>query len=173
MPVNFVWRSFDPWLGQNVSRFRHPPIIVEQRKNYFIFCFRGITPQLRGFIGLKWRVEIHVMYDGDLWDILTDFDVAERRMAEGKYRCAFCIEPTDYPSREALWIGDAFEPLLLWANETLSEASRLLIYGQPGGGARFVELLTEGEEPQDHPDWLVATYRISARYSDYSIFGGP
>ncbi len=113
------------------------------------------------------------MHDVDLWDILTDFDLAERRMAEGKYRCAFCIVLIDYPSREALWIREAFEPLLLWANDTLSEASRLLIYGQPGGGARFVELLTEGEEPQDHPDWLVATYRIPVRYSDSSIFGGP
>lgn len=173
MPVNFVRRSFDRWLGQNVSRFRHPPIIVEQRKNYFIFCFRGITPRLRCFIGWKWRVEIHIMHDGEVWDILTDFDLAERRTPEGKHHCAFCIEPIHYDSREALWICESFEPLLLWVNETLGEASRLLIYRQPGGGARFVELLKEGEEPREPPDWLVAAYRISARYSDSLISGGP
>ncbi len=160
MPVNFVRRSFDRWLGQNVSRFRHPPIIVEQRKNYFIFCFRGITPRLRCFIGWIWRVEIHVMHDGDLWDILTDFDLAERRTAEGKYRCAFSIEPIDYASREALWICESFEPLLSWVNETLGEADRLLIYRQPGGGAKCGELLKEGEEPRELSDWIVATFRL-------------
>ena len=161
MPVNFVRRSFDRWLGQNVSRFRHPPIIVEQRKNYFIICFRGITPRLRCFIGWKWRVEIHVMHDGHLWDILTDFDLAERRTPDGKYFCAFCVEPIHYDSREALWIHESFELLFLWVNETLGEASRLLIYEKPGGGAKCVELLQEGEEPREHPDWLVATFQVA------------
>lgn len=165
MPVNFVRRSFDRWLEQNVSRFRHPPIIVEQRKNYFIFCFRGITPRLRCFIGWKWRVEIHVMHDGDLWDILTDFDLAERRTPEGKYHCAFCLEPIYYASREALWTCESFKSLLSWVNETLGTASRLLIYSRPGGG-RFVELLKEGEESREPPDWLVATFQVAEAHAD-------
>jgi len=133
MPVNFVRRTFDRWLGQSITRFRHAPIIVVQRKNYFVLRFRRITPRLQCFIGWNWRVEIHVLHDGGLWDILTDFDVGESRTAEG-YRCTLCLEPIDYPSRESLWIAEAFEPLLSWVEESLATAATLSIYEHPGGG---------------------------------------
>lgn len=160
MPVNFVRRTFDRWLAQNLSRLRHAPIIVEQRKHYFITRFDGITDRLQCFIGWKWRVEIHVLHDGESWDILTDFDLGESRTADGVYRCSLCDEPIDYPSREALWIAEAFEPLLLWVEETLANAQTLSVYEKPGGGARYAELSKAGEVGTGNSEWLVATHPV-------------
>jgi hypothetical protein len=165
MPKNFVRRTFDQWLGQNLRRFRHAPSIVEQRKHYFILRFDGITNRLQCFIGWNSRVEIHVLHDGGIWDILTDFDLVERRTPDGAYRCALCAEPIDYSSRETLWINEAFEPLLSWVEETLATAQTLSCYEQPGGGARYAQLSKAGEVGAMDDEWLVATFPISAPLS--------
>ena len=60
---------------------------------------------------------IYVIYHGETWDILTDFDVYQQRTSMGQYYCDECTPPEMFPSHAALWVAHCFEPLLTWANE--------------------------------------------------------
>jgi hypothetical protein len=132
MPKNFVRKTFDRWLAHSAARFRHPPRVVVSRKDYFVLRFTGITPAIEGVIRKEGMVEIYAMYGEDVWDILTEFDVSERRTPTGRYYCHLCPTPEMFPSRAALWVAHSFEPLLAWTN-THFQASQWLWLCRVGG----------------------------------------
>lgn len=118
MSKNFVHQTFERWIHKNKTRFSHRPRIFYQRKEFFILQFDGITKKLLVFISKLGHVEIRIVHQGDLWDILTDFDIVERLTFNGEYYCNLCIPHADiFLSREELWIAHSFEPLLDWTNK--------------------------------------------------------
>jgi hypothetical protein len=139
MPKNFVRKTFDRWLAHSYARFHHPPRLVFQRNEYFVLQFAGITPALRCCISKWGAVEIRVIYQRTEWDMLTDFDVSERRMSTGQYYCSLCTPPDIFASREALWVAHCFEPLLAWTNDNFHASQWLCLFGVKGR-FRFAEL---------------------------------
>jgi len=125
MPKNFVRKTFDRWLSHSYARFHRPPRVVLSRKDYFVLQFLGITPVIECSIRKEGMVEIHAIYQGDGWDILTEFDAVARRTPTGQYYCGLCTSPEMFASRAALWVTHSFEPLLAWTNEHFHAAQWL------------------------------------------------
>jgi hypothetical protein len=157
MPKDFVRKTFDQWLAHSAARFHHPPRVVLSRKHDFVLQFAGITPAIecviknKGTVGIynlpqgeesirlvfvrqvyQVDVGIYVSYQRETWDILTDFDVYQRRTSTGQYYCDACTPPEMFPSRAALLVAHCFEPLLAWANEQLQLSRWLCLFGETG-----------------------------------------
>ena len=157
MPKNFVRKTFDRWLAHNAARFRHPPHVVLSRRDSFVLQFAGVTPAIqwvikkKGTVGVYHRegetsnrlilqrqvyevdVGIHIIHDGQTWDMLPDFDVYHRRTPTGQYYCDACTPAELFPTRAALWIAHCFEPLLAWANDHLQPSQWLCLFGDREG----------------------------------------
>jgi hypothetical protein len=132
MPKNVVRKTFDRWLAHSAARFHHPLRIVLQRKRYVELQFSGVTPAIRCSIGQEGMVGIYAIYQREWWDSLADFDMVARRTSTGHYYCDACPSPELFPSREALWVTQSFEPLLAWTN-THFQASQWLWLVELGG----------------------------------------
>jgi hypothetical protein len=134
MPKNFVRKTFDRWLAHSAGRFHHPPRVVVSRRDYVVLQFAGVTPAIecvikkKGTVGVyrfqgeessrlvfmrqvyEVDVGIYLMYHGQTWDMLPDFNVYQRRTPTGQYYCDACTPPERFPSRAALWVAHSFEP---------------------------------------------------------------
>jgi hypothetical protein len=95
------------------------------------FRFSGVTPRIQFVVRKYGMMEIWVRYKRVI-DILTDFDVAERRASGGRYYCDLCVKEEMFPTREALW-ENHFEFLLQWANENLNESQWLCLFASEDG----------------------------------------
>ena len=139
MPTNFASRTLEAWLDRHRDRFRHPPVITQRRKYGLEMRFVGVSLLLKCFVGSTGAIGIYVEYQGAVWDMLAEFDLLERRTSTGAYFCELCSEPSLFPSREALWIGHSFEPLLQWVNSELVDLRQLALF-QWEGGSTYAEL---------------------------------
>ena len=139
MPTNFACRTLEAWLEMHRDRFRHPPITSQRRKYGLEMRFVGVSSLLKCSVGSTGAIGIYVEYQGVVWDMLAEFDLFERRTSTGAYFCEQCSEPSLFPSREALWIGHCFEPLLQWVNSELVDSRRLALF-QWEGGSTHAEL---------------------------------
>jgi hypothetical protein len=155
MPKNVVRKTFDRWLAHSAGRFHHPPRVVVSRREYFVLPFAGVTPAIQcvikkqGTVGIylfqeeessrlvfvrqvyEVDVGISIVYQGETWDMLPDFDVYQRRTPTGHYYCDACTAPEMFPSRATLWVAHCFEPLLAWASDHLQASQWLCLYGEP------------------------------------------
>jgi hypothetical protein len=155
MPKNFMRKTFDRWLAHSAGRFHHPPRVVVSRREYFVLQFAGVTPAIqcvvkkKGTVGVyrfqseessrlvferhvyEVDVGIYIVYHGETWDMLPDFDVYQRRTSTGQYYCDACTPRELFPSRAALWIAHSFEPFLTWANDHLQASQWLCLFGEP------------------------------------------
>ncbi len=79
------------------------------------------------------EIGIAVEWDGVGWDMLRYFETYPMRILGG-YVCSECPEDDRpvFPSREALWCAEVFEPFLEWVNHDLAGAAALSISGTPG-----------------------------------------
>ena len=93
--------------------------------------FHGINTAIRLSINTIGFIELWVYYQGTAWDILTDFDVHDKRTSTGVYYCHLCEENSRvlYYSRADLWIDHSFKPLLEWSQENLIDTMSLCIIG--------------------------------------------
>ncbi len=154
MSEHFVRETFDRWLAHSAERFHHPPRVVLHRKRRrkrtwrkrFMLQFSGITSNLWGYIHAWGMVEIRVVYQRRWWDILTDFDISERRTSTGQYHCQLCTAPEMFPSRAALWVTHSFEPLLTWTNEHFQSSQWLCLFGDREGST-WAELTPAEDVP--------------------------
>jgi hypothetical protein len=170
MPKNFVRKTFDRWLAHSAGRFHHPPRVVVSRREYFVLQFAGVTPAIqcvikkKGTVGVyrfqseessrlvferhvyEVDVGIYIVYHGETWDMLPDFDVYQRRTSTGQYYCDACTPCEMFPSRAALWIAHSFEPLLAWANDYLQPSQWLCLFGEPGRST-WAELMPAEDVP--------------------------
>ena len=131
MPKIFSQRTFDYWLRQNRKYFSHPPKLLLRRRDYVEYSFQGVNPAIRLSIKNYGYIELWVYYQGTAWDILTDFDVHERKTSTGAYYCHLCDEDSRvfYHSREDLWVDHSFKSLLEWSQENFIDTMRLCITG--------------------------------------------
>ena len=136
-------RTFFRWLHDNQSRFVTPQFRIIKRTDRFLaFTIPGLNPALS--FGLStWELGVHVEWQNTWWDALVFFESWPEAVSEG-YICTLCEpnERTTYPSREALWINDDFEPFLAWVNAELTPTRQLALYGKPNHST-WAELVTE------------------------------
>ena len=51
----------------------------------------------------------------------------------GGYRCRLNLDFVEiWPTREAVWRNNLFEPFLWWVNNKLAQSCKLSLYGRPG-----------------------------------------
>jgi hypothetical protein len=105
--------------------------LIRRIDSCLTFGFQGIDRVLDAT--LTDELCIHVTWDDDWWDMLTCLESYSKRVPGG-YVCADCDPATraTFPTREALWVDELFEPLLLWINETLAPAKALYLYRYGG-----------------------------------------
>lgn len=85
------------------------------------------------------------------WDLISEFEVAERQMDKGYCNNLVRTEwIAYYPSREALWIEESFEPFWAWCNEALAVCRWLAIY--ENSGTTSVKLLKDDDNDIDRLD---------------------
>jgi hypothetical protein len=108
----------------------------------------SVTVHRLVFVGHVYQVDvgIYIIYQGETWDILTDFDVYQRRTSAGQNYCDACTPPELFPSRAALWVAHCFEPLLAWANDHLQVSQWLCLFGEPEGST-WAELTPAEDVP--------------------------
>ncbi len=90
MPQTFVRKTFDQWLSRNCERFTCKPVLTRASKRGFDLKFENVTDAITCSIRGTGRNEIWVEI-GPHSDLLTDFDLLERRDSNGRYYCGFCM----------------------------------------------------------------------------------
>lgn len=137
MPRNFIQRSFTHWLAENRQHFCRRPMVVKYRKGNIDFLLEGAPLGIRVSIT---RMGASVVYeeDGVVLDTLADFDIVEQHERDGIYRCKLCVMFSDadaktYASRNLLWRGEVFEPLLEWVNQKFCRDVWVDVWRSDGG----------------------------------------
>lgn len=134
-------------------------------KNGFYLKFKGITPQIVLSIHHNANFEVWISDEkGNLWDILTDFDVYAKRDGAGLYYCSLCLEKHRefYSSERELWEKHSLEPMLAWANENLRPDRWACLCKT--GGVRWAELIEADKLPECRQgDSFYATFPVGVR----------
>jgi len=152
MPKTFQRKAFDQWLSKNQEFFKHPPVIIESRKNYFTMHFQGINSAI-GCIITDHDYSISVDYKGKCWDLIDTEYVSEQQTPSGQYFCEACKPKSRklFPTRFALWEDHIFKPILNWANDNLLKTKRVCLF-QYGEGSTWTKVVDENnllKEMQD------------------------
>ncbi len=133
-PRPFVQRNFIEWLEMNRQHFISAPRITRRTVRVIEFEFVGLTSMLSGVQVRDGGLSVAVMYDGVCWDLIVDIGLAESRSKHGYTNLFYLPEMRKYyPDRQALWVGEVFQPFLEWCNATLAQANWLALYGTDGG----------------------------------------
>lgn len=137
----FQKELFLRWAGQNRPLFSHIPYLLGQGDGYFTVGFRGVTKHISCHFSEYGAIEMGVHYRKIFYDIITEFDLHEEQMAEGRWVCRLCrdwsetdgTEPlVEYNDREELWIKHSFEPLAAWTQASFTPAAMLCLCRLPG-----------------------------------------
>ena len=161
LPRPWIQRAFLRWLEEASARLAVPILLGRRTDRSWGLAFGGgTTPALSGAL---WRHQllIYADWEGTSWDLVLCLEVAVRRTSAGyvdlwvrpEYR-----EP--YPTREALWREEVFEPFLRWVNETLAPALFLGVW-RTEKEATWAKLL--GPKDMAHPDVPRAYALLPAR----------
>jgi hypothetical protein len=78
------------------------------------------------------EINVYINWQGTFWDMFDGFETYPRRVPNG-YVCDQCPENDRpvFPSREALWRAEVFEPFLVWVNDRLANAEAIALSGTP------------------------------------------
>jgi hypothetical protein len=139
MPKSFKRKAFDYWSSRNRGCFRHPPVIVENRKKYFIMRFRGINSAIECII-TTYDYSISVSHGGQFWDFIESDYLSEQWTPSGQYICRECKKL--FPTRFALWEDHIFKPILYWSNNNLLKTKWVCIF-KDGQGATMAQVVDE------------------------------
>lgn len=143
MNRGFIKKAFGAFRKREYHILKYPICVYEKRKKGFKFKLQGVTQHIFFYISKTGRVEVWATFkDIGLYDILTDFDLIEKRDNSGKYYCDLCILKNReyYNTRNELWEKHSFEPLFHWINEKLTDSNYLCFfdYGK-GQEAKIVD----------------------------------
>lgn len=107
------------------------------------------------------RIEIHVFYQGEFWDIVQDFDISICRNSQGQYYCSDCqraydnginrSKPILLDTKEKLLKIHSFNPLLEWANENF-RLGKILCLGGRGDSSTWARI--KEQDLVDENDWF-------------------
>ena len=127
-----IQRSFVRWFKENRHRFNVQIQITEISGKRVELRFPQYPDVLSVWL-LRWDLNVSVDWQGKNWDMLISLAAVPVATASG-YRCALCENTcTTWPTRDALWQDELFEPFLKWVNERLAPATWLRLYGTKGG----------------------------------------
>ena len=148
-PRRRIHRAFLRWLSEMQPYLATPLRIASRTDRCIELCFPDKTASLRIYL-TTWEIIVAVEHEGKCWDLLADFDAIATRVPAG-YICKLCDPKaaTIYPSREALWTGEIFDPFGDWINGVLSKAHAIAIYQDEG--TTWAELISQEALP-NHPD---------------------
>lgn len=168
MPSSFILKTFGCWLRQNRRRFRFQPVIVKRLKNCIQLRFKGISQKIQCVI-TQHCADIYVSHQGECWDILIDFGVAERKSSAGYY-CELCEPDTRgfFSTREELWIEHCFEPLLEWVNGSFDNSH--WVYLLATKGATWAEIKGKDDVKVDSK-YLVHAFPVVERMREEVSYG--
>lgn len=162
LPRSRIQRTFVKWLTASQNRLAFPLRIIRRTDRWISMELVGVNSVIS--ISLtSLGINIGVIWQGELWDLLIDFDVDLLKISGG-YVCDLCIdEPRKiFPSRENLWRDHLFEPFLEWINNDLANAEVVGIYGTGGGGTTWATLtVNEGPPSKDEQALLPVRMRRS------------
>lgn len=151
-----IQRAFFAWLIRNRDRLSFD-LLIEGRTDSFIeFSFVGVNRAISAAL-TPYGITVSAEWNGDCWDFLMDHDSYPKRGPAG-YFCPLCLDyfhethPGEastkiFPSREAVWADDIFEPFLEWVNGDLANATYLGLFGDPdyGSWAKLLDAPPEGK----------------------------
>lgn len=135
------------WLKSNRLRFPFEPQILAVSRRSVRGQFIGVTSAIQ-FVLTQSGIVISAQWTGQCWDLISEFDVAERQTDQGYYNGLVLAEwITYYPTREALWRLESFEPFLTWCHKTLAISQFLALYEYTG--ATWTRLLKNEDNDKD------------------------
>ena len=148
-----IQRAFVLWLRENRSRFFVPIQITEVNHSGIGLKFPNYPDCLS--VGLsRFDLSVYVEWHGIGWDMLISLDAVPERVPGG-YRSVLNTDlEAVFPTREAVWRNDLFEPFLSWVNNKLACATALRLYGQRGESTWAV-LFDEMDELQESRSCMV------------------
>ncbi len=129
------------WLIRNRHHLAFD-LLIEGRTDRFIeFSFVGVNRAISALLNTN-EIAVLAELKGECWDLLMDWDSSPACGPTG-YFCRSCLDhfrdtnPGEeftkfFPSREAVWADDIFEPFLRWVNDDLAKAKWLGILRRMG-----------------------------------------
>lgn len=145
---SYIYISFKRWFKKNHHRFPNTPQITQLTRNGFSLVFpkvKNIAIGFQKYGGINvwaWKDERFNAEDADL---ITDFDLYERRDEQGYYFCC-CVEPSEhFHDRQKLWEKHSFEFLLDWVLENLTNENYLCIYETDDKGCLWAKIKKQSE----------------------------
>ena len=155
-----IQRAFFTWLIQNWHRLAFD-LLIEGRTDHFInFSFIGVNRAISAAL-TTYEINVSVEWNDECWDLLLSLESSPRRGRTG-YFCKCCLDyfretnPGEeftriFPSREAVWVNDIFEPFLNWVNDDLANAKWLGLFGTPGSAtwAKLMDASPDGDHTKD------------------------
>ena len=124
--------AFLSWLSENHGRFIVEPIVPELKEGSLKLSFQGVAPDITISIHGKGSIVVAVDYQGECWDLLTEFDVFPKRNSAGDYYCDQCLPGSIkyYRSRMELFKEHSFEPMLEWVNDHFRPDHWIMLFGK-------------------------------------------
>jgi hypothetical protein len=175
MRRNRIQKLFDDWRRRNRERFPFPPYVLRQRPGRYTVAFAGIAPGISLHLGHSaFGVSVRLYKGRGGGDELVDFDIAERRTADGRWFCGFCTEPAFYQTRRELWERHSFEPFMEWMRENFRHDKWLCLFAMEDGWVWNARIVDENELPeaQERKDFSRAVQVVRAKSDIPNQLGG-
>lgn len=139
MPRRRIQRAFYQWLMESGEAFAIPVAVCRRRARYLECRLAGISNALKITL-TSFDLVVAAEMDGECWDLLASFDAVPKKISEG-YECTLCDPETrpSYPSREAIWREEIFEPFRNWVNDKLAHSEWVAFY-QISDGATWAKI---------------------------------
>lgn len=125
-------RTFLRWHAANAGRFVVHLEWLRRTDQVLTLGFHSINGAVTADVASD-EINVNVHWEGEFWDALLWVDASPIWTRDG-YVCELCPEGTrqTYPSRDALWAAEIFDPFLAWVNGTLANAEAIILSGEPG-----------------------------------------
>lgn len=134
-------KAFLHWYTTNEDKFAIKLELLKRTDWSLDIGFCQIGRVVTAELGID-EINILIVWNGTFWDMLQCFEAIPKRVPGG-YVCNLCPEHdrSIYPSREAIWRIEIFEPFLAWVNDDLANAEAVAVSGDPDRTtwARLVE----------------------------------
>lgn len=140
MPRRRIQRAFYQWLMESREAFAIPVTVCRRRARYLECRLAGISDVIKITL-TSYDLVVAVEMGGECWDLLACFDAAPTKIPEG-YECTLCDPETrpSYPSREAIWREEIFEPFRNWVNDTLAHSEWVAFYQVSPGRSSWAKI---------------------------------
>lgn len=148
-----IQRAFVRWFRENHNRFAVPVRLTKITGKGILLNFPKHPDCLSVWLS-RWDLSVHVTWQEVWWDMLISLDAFPEQVPGG-YRCRLHLNFDEiWPTREALWRHDLFEPFLAWVNEQLAQAYQLSLYGKPGSSTWALLVDGQDDDPEPASFWV-------------------